>query len=57
MEVIIAVVFTFVILKALLVDSVNKDNLETRQTGMILAITFTILVGAFASFMKHSVGA
>lgn len=46
--------FVFFIMKSILVDSIPKDQTETRHAGYMLALCLTVFLGCFMSMTKNS---
>lgn len=46
--------FVFFIMKSILVDSIPKDQTETRHAGYMLALCLTVLLGCFIQMAKTS---
>lgn len=46
--------FVFFIMKSILVDSIPKDQTETRHAGYMLALCLTVLLGCFMNMTKNS---
>ncbi len=46
--------FVFFIMKSILVDSIPKDQTETRHAGYMLALCLTVFLGCFMNMAKNS---